>query len=289
MSTSTAMKEEKDFNKLIMKLREATGAGMMDCKKALTEANGSYDEAVTILRKKGIAGLEKKAGRTTNEGVVAFAVAGPSAAIVELNCETDFVARNEEFVALGKTLAEKFAKGEFTSVDQAKDSVTTVYQKLRENMGLKRFTRFELSGPGLLSGYIHLGAKKGALIEFSAPSADAAKNPALAELAKELLLQIVGSPTSPKYLKREEVPAAEIEKEKEIHAEILRKEGKPEASIPKIIEGKLNKLFYQQYCLLEQMSIRDPKVSISNLVKDASTKLGGPVAVVRFTRYQLGE
>src|SRR5581483_5388725 len=97
---SNATVEEKDFNKLIMKLREATGAGMMDCKKALTEANGNYDEAVTILRKKGIAGLEKKAGRTTNEGVVAFAVAGSSAAIVELNCETDFVARNEEFAAL---------------------------------------------------------------------------------------------------------------------------------------------------------------------------------------------
>jgi elongation factor Ts len=273
--SATAM--EQDFNKLIMKLRETTGAGMMDCKKALTEAKGNYDEAIVILRKKGMSDAAKKAGRVTKEGVISFSVQGNAASIVELNTETDFVARNAEFVQLGQTLADKYAKGELKDVDGAKDLVAPVFQKLRENMGLRRFERFETKG-GKLYGYAHkpdpnLGAKQGALIELTGEAP---------ELAKELLLQIVAS--APKYLKREDVPQAEIEKEKEIHTEILRKEGKPEAQIPKIIEGKINKLFYQSLCLLEQPSVRDPKVSISTLVKNA-----GNVAVTRFVRYQLGE
>jgi elongation factor Ts len=283
--------EEKDFNKVIMKLRETTGAGMMDCKKALTEAKGNYEDALTVLRKKGLSDAAKKAGRVTKEGVVSFSVAGNAAAIIELNSETDFVSRNSEFVALGQTLADKYAKGELKTVEDASALVQPVFQKLRENMGLRRFERFELKGEGKLFGYAHkpdpaLGAKQGALIELSAPAA-ALSNPALAELAKELLLQIVAA--KPKYLRRDDVPGAEIEKEKEIHTEILKKEGKPEASIPKIVEGKINKLFYQALCLLEQPSVRDNKTPIAGIIKDAGAKLGGEVKVTRFARYQLGE
>ncbi|MBI3552907.1 MAG: translation elongation factor Ts [Elusimicrobia bacterium] len=278
--SATAM--EQDFNKVIMKLRETTGAGMMDCKKALTEAKGNYDEALVVLRKKGLSDAAKKAGRVTKEGVIAYAIAGPAAAIVELNSETDFVARNAEFVALGQTLADKFAKGQIKSVEDAKDLVAPVFQKLRENMGLRRFERIETKG-GHLYGYAHkpdpnLGAKQGALIELSREAP---------ELAKELLLQIVAA--KPRYLNREDVPAAEIAKEREIHTEILKKEGKPEAQIPKIVEGKINKLFYQSLCLLEQPSVRDNKTPISGIVKEAGAKAGGPVAVTRFVRYQLGE
>jgi len=219
--------------------------------------------------------------------VVAYSVAGNVGAIVELNCETDFVARTPDFVALGQTLADKTAKGEIKSVEDGKDFVQPVFAKLGENMGWRRFDRFELKGPGLIAGYIHLGAKQGALIELSAPNAEAAKSPALQELAKELLLQIVGF--KPKYLRREEVPSSEIDKEKEIHTELLRKEGKPEASIPKIIEGKINKLFYQQLCLIEQMSVRDGKTPVAGIIKDTGAKLGGGVSVTRFARYQLGE
>jgi len=277
MSTSTM--EDKDFNKLIMKLRETTGAGMMDCKKALTEAKGNYDEALVVLRKKGLSDAAKKAGRVTKEGVVSFSVTGSSAAIIELNTETDFVSRNAEFVSLGQTLADKFAKGELKAVEDAAALVQPVFQKLRENMGLRRFERFEAKGSAKIYGYAHkpdpaLGAKQGALIELSGP-AD--------ELAKELLLQIVAA--KPKYLRREDVPAAEIEKEKEIHTELLRKEGKPEASIPKILEGKINKLFYQSLCLLDQPSVRDNKTPMSAIIKEK----GGSVAVTRFVRYQLGE
>ncbi len=164
--------------------------------------------------------------------------------------------------------------------------------KLGENMALRRFARFELKGNGLIAGYAHqtdpaVPAKKGALVEIETASDAAAKSPEVAELAKELLLQIVGF--SPKYLNRSEVPAADIEKEKEIHTEMLRKEGKPEASIPKIIEGKINKLFYQQWCLLDQISVRDNKTPVSEFVKAAGAKVGGEVKIVRFVRYQLGE
>jgi elongation factor Ts len=266
-----------DLNKLVVELRAKTGAGMMDCKKALTESNGDFEGALTILRKKGLSDAAKKSGRVTKEGVVAFSIQGDSAAIVEVNCETDFVARNEAFVALGETLAAKYAKGELKDVDAAKDLVLPVFQKLSENMGLRRFDRITVEGKGGVFGYAHktdpkLGAKQGAIIELSGDA-----DP---ELAKELLLQIVAA--KPKYLKREEVPGAEIEKEKEIYADILRKEGKPEASIPKIIEGKINKLFYQQLCLLEQMSVRDGKTPIASSLKPG-------VTIKRFVRYQLGE
>ena len=272
----------QDLNKAIMELREKTGAGIMDCKKALTEAGGKFDEALTALRKKGLADAAKKSARVTKEGVVAYKADGAVGAIVELNCETDFVARTPEFMALAQTLADKAAAGSLKSPEEAKPLVQPVFEKLSENMGLRRLERFELKGPGLVAGYIHLGAKKGALIEISGSDA-----PAVSELAKELLLQIVG--LSPRYLKRDEVPAADIAKEKEIYTEVLRKEGKPEAQIPKIVEGKVNKLFYQSFCLLDQLSVRDNKTPVSQLVKDASGKAGAELKVTRFARYQLGE
>ncbi|MBI4059857.1 MAG: translation elongation factor Ts [Elusimicrobia bacterium] len=282
-----------DSTQLIKDLREKTGAGMMDCKRALDEAKGDYNEALTLLRKKGMADAAKKSARTTKEGAVAFKIVGKAGAIVEINSETDFVAKGADFQALVKTVAEKAAAGQLKSLEAANEEIVKpLVGKLGENMNLRRFERFELKGHGLIAGYAHqtdmaVPAKKGALVEIQTGSEAAAKSPEVAELAKELLLQIVGF--SPKYLNRSEVPAADIAKEKEIHAEILRKEGKPEASIPKIIEGKINKLFYQQWCLLDQISVRDNKTPVSEFVKAAGAKLGGPVSVTRFVRYQLGE
>ena len=192
-----------------------------------------------------------------------------------------------------KTVVAKAAAGQLTTPEAANEEfVKPMVGKLGENMALRRFARFELKGNGLIAGYAHqtdpaVPAKKGALVEIETASDAAAKSPEVAELAKELLLQIVGF--SPKYLNRSEVPAADIEKEKEIHTEMLRKEGKPEASIPKIIEGKINKLFYQQWCLLDQISVRDNKTPVSEFVKAAGAKVGGEVKIVRFVRYQLGE
>jgi elongation factor Ts len=276
-----------EMSRLIRDLREKTGAGMTDCKKALEAAGWRLDEALTALRKKGLADMAKRAARATKEGAVAYAVAGKTGAIVELNCETDFTARTDEFKALAQTLADKSATGELKSPEAAAPLIHPVQQKTGENMGLRRLERFELQGDGIIAGYIHLGAKKGALIELAAANPAAAAHPAVAELAKELLLQIVGF--SPRYLSREDVPATEIAKEKDIYTETLRKEGKPEAAIPKIVEGKINKLFYQASCLLEQLSVRDNKTPVSGIIKEASAKAGGEVKVVRFARYTLGE
>lgn len=282
-----------DSTQAIKELREKTGAGMMDCKRAYDEAKGVYDEALTILRKKGMADAAKKSARATKEGAVVFKIDGKSGAIIEINSETDFVAKGADFQAMVKTVAAKASAGTLKSLETANEEfVKPLVGKLGENMALRRYERYELKGPGLIAGYAHqtdpsVPAKKGALIEITAPNEAAAKSPELAELAKELLLQIVGF--SPKYLNREEVPAADIEKEKEIHTDILRKEGKPEASIPKIIEGKINKLFYQQWVLLDQVSVRDNKTPVREIVKATGAKLGGEVKVVRFVRYQLGE
>ncbi len=282
-----------DSTQLIKDLREKTGAGMMDCKRALDEAKGDFSAALIVLRKKGMADAAKKSARVTKEGAVAFKIDGKAGAIIEINSETDFVAKGADFQAMVKTVVEKAAAGALQSVESANEElVKPLVGKLGENMALRRFDRFELKGPGLIAGYAHqtdpsVPAKKGALVEISTSSDAAAQSPEVAELAKELLLQIVGF--SPKYLNRSEVPAADIEKEKEIHTDMLRKEGKPEASIPKIIEGKINKLFYQQWCLLDQLSVRDNKTPVSEFLKAAGVKLGGPVTVTRFVRYQLGE
>ena len=282
-----------DSTQLIKDLREKTGAGMMDCKRALDEAKGNYEDALVILRKKGMADAAKKSARVTKEGAVAFKIDGKAGAIVEINSETDFVAKGADFQAMVKSVVEKAAAGQLKSVEAANEElVKPMVGKLGENMALRRFDRFELKGFGLVSGYAHqtdmaVPAKKGALVQIETSTEAAAKSPEVAELAKELLLQIVGF--SPKYLNRSEVPAADIEKEKEIHTEILRKEGKPEASIPKIIEGKINKLFYQQWCLLDQISVRDNKTPVTEFVKAAGAKLGATITVTRFVRYQLGE
>jgi elongation factor Ts len=283
MTTLTA----EEMGRLIRDLREKTGAGMTDCKKALDAAGWKLDDALTALRKKGLADMAKRAARATKEGAVAYHAAGKSGAIVELNCETDFTARTDEFKALAQSLAVKFASGELKAPADAKPFIEPVQQKTGENMSLRRCERFTLAGEGLITGYIHLGAKKGAMIELAASTAAAASHPAVAELAKELLLQIVGF--SPKYLRRDEVPAADLDKEREVHTEVLRKEGKPEAAIPKIVEGKINKLFYQAFCLLEQLSVRDNKTPVAEIIKAACAQAGGEVKPVRFARYTLGE
>ena len=277
----------EEMSRLIRELREKTGAGMTACKKALEAADWNLDGALTSLRKQGQADMAKRAARATKEGAVAFMTAGKAGAIIELNCETDFVARTDEFKALAQSLAAKACAGEIKQPSEAAPLVEAVQTKMRENMTLRRLVRFSLQGEGLVAGYIHIGAKNGSLVEIAAPNAAVAAHPAVAELAKELLLQIVGF--NAKFLRREEVPADEIAKEKEIHTETLRKEGKPEAAIPKIVEGKINKLFYQTFCLLEQMSARDNKTAIASIIKEASAKAGGELKVVRFARYTLGE
>ncbi|MBI5242442.1 MAG: translation elongation factor Ts [Elusimicrobia bacterium] len=284
MHTDTQVDSE-----LIRRLREKTGAGMMDCKKALVEGKGDFEKAVEHLRKKGLSDAAKRSARITKEGLIGSYISpcGKKGAVVELNCETDFVAKTEEFRELASALAEAAGEGRLPGPESAGPIIAPMQAKLGENMGLRRFDRFELKGPGLLAAYVHTqGGKKGAMIELSCGSDALAAHEAVAALARELALQTVAM--SPKWVKRSDVPQAVVEKEKEIFAEVTRKDGKPEAAVGKIVEGKLNKLFFGAFCLLEQPSMRDPKIVMSSLVDDAAKKAGGKVEVRRFARYQLG-
>ncbi|MFA5138932.1 MAG: translation elongation factor Ts [Elusimicrobiota bacterium] len=275
---------------LIVKLREKTGAGMMDCKKALTEAGGDMDKAVETLRKKGLADAAKRSARSAKEGLVAAHITpdGKKAGIVELNCETDFVAKTDEFQAMAAGLAKEAAEGSLKSPADAEAKVKGLCGKLGENMMLRRLERFELQGPGRIDAYIHSsGAKKGALVQLSAGTETAAAHDAAAALGKELAMQVVAM--GPRWLKIEDIPADAVAKEREIFATQVKAEGKPEAQVPKIVEGKLRKLFFQAFCLIEQMSMRDNKTPIKQLITDASKAAGAALEVRRFARYQLGE
>jgi elongation factor Ts len=277
-------------NEIILKLREKTGAGMMDCKKALTEAAGDYEKAVEVLRKKGLSDAAKRSARITKEGLVACSVSadGKKGGIIEINCETDFVAKTDEFHKLAAGLAASAADGSLTSAEQAAPRLAQVVSKIGENVVLRRMDRFELKGSGLLAHYVHTsGGKKGAMIELSCSSDAVASHEATAALGRELALQTVGM--SPKWVARAEIPPAMIEKEKEIFSVQVRQEGKPEAAVPKIVEGKLNKLFFGAWCLLEQPSMRDNKTPMSKFVEEAAQKAGGKIEVKRLVRYQLGE
>ncbi len=205
--------------------------------------------------------------------------------LVEVNCETDFVARNDAF----KSLADQVVKGVVDGAAEAQlqAHVQGAIAKTGENIVLRRFERFERRGEGLLHTYIHLGGKAGALVEISCGKPASAGNEAFKELAKELCLQIVGA--SPRWVSRDEVPKDVLDKEREIFSEQMRKEGKPEAQISKIVEGKLNK-FYSQWCLLDQPSIRDTsgKTTCGSLVTAAGSKLQDQLSVRRFVRFVLG-
>lgn len=280
-------------------LREKTGAGMMECKKALVECQGDFEKATVWLRERGMAQVAKRAGRAANQGSVAVLVKGRRAALLELNCETDFVAKTDDFMALASDLAaqavEKSAPGtgrdELLAQPLLKDPsktvaahVTEVTAKLGENLVLKRVDRLELAGDGLFGSYLH-GGKVGVLVEMICP-ADAASKEEAVLVAKEMAMQVAAS--APRYVVPAEIPAEEVEKEKAIYLAEARQAGKPEAIQAKIAEGKIQS-YYKQICLTEQPYIREPKRSVKDVLKEASGKLGGPVSVRRFVRMQLGE
>ncbi len=281
----------------VKKLRDQTGAGMMDCKSALEEAKGDFDEATTILRKKGLASAAKKAGRTTSEGLIGHFVTPDhgKGMLVEVNCESDFVARTDDFQQLVKDI--------LTEIDKAGDAATPAWLadpagpvhlrvaaaigKLGENMAVPRFVRF--AGKGYVSHYIHMGGKIGVLLELSGVTDGIAGREELATLAKELTLQIAAaSPTAAQYVTRSDIPAEVLDKERSIYRAQMEGAGKPANVIDKIVEGKLGS-FYAQVVLPDQESIRDPKMKVSDVIAAASKALGAPIAVSRFARLKVGE
>lgn len=283
---------------LVKELREKTGVAMMECKNALKETGGDIDAAIKILRERGEAKAEKKASRDANEGIIVAALAesGKSGVLVEINCETDFVAKNENFQAFVGEVAATVLASEVTDLEAAKalpkgdetleGFIKTKVLEMGENLQFRRFERLTLNGEGAVASYIHLGGKVGVLIEVSAEKAETASSDAFKDLVKDLTLHIAA--TSPAGLRREDIPAELVESEKDIFRKQMEGAGKPADILEKIIEGKLGK-FYSERCLLEQGFVKEPDTSIKSLLEANGKDLGDTITVNSFLRFGLGE
>ena len=266
------------------KLREMTNAGLMDCKKALTETNGDLEAAVDLLRKKGIASAGKKAGRDANEGVITQYVqpGGKLGLLVEINCETDFVARNESFRAFCDDVAKRLAAN--PNADFEADRVAAV-AKIGENIKISRHQRLEVTGNGMIAAYIHTGAKVGVLVEVGAGKEATVAHDDFKQFVRDTTLQIAAA--HPHVVTRDQIDLAVLAKEKEIAAEQVK--NKPPQAIAKIVEGKLEK-FYQTYCLVDQGFVkRNSEVSVKEHKDSIAKQLGDEITIRRFVRFQVGE
>ena len=278
----------------VQALREKTGCGMMDCKKALTECDGNMDAAVDFLREKGLASQAKKASRIAAEGTVAVYTANGASAVVEVNSETDFVASNDEFKAFAAKVAEVVAKVNPADVDAllaAKDDETgktvdelkqDVFLKFRENMQIRRFTRYE----GAVATYVHMGGKIGVMVKFDT---DVADKDGFATMGKNVAMQIAAM--NPSFLDPASVPAEVLEKEKAIMVAQMKEDpkmaNKPEQVLAKIVDGKMGK-YYKESCLVEQTFIMDD-IAVGKYIENTAKELGGSVKVVDFVRFEKGE
>lgn len=272
-------------------LREMTGCGMMDCKKALTEANGDMEKATAFLREKGLAAAEKKAGRIAAEGLVLAVVEGNKGVIIEVNSETDFVAKNEgfkDFVALcAKTVMEQ-RPADVDALLACTAEGSTVSELLREkiltigeNLKIRRFKYFE----GVLAAYIHGGGTHAVMVKFDTDAATAAK-PEFASYAKDIAMQIAAA--NPEYLCREQVSDEILAKEKEILTQQAINEGKPQAIAEKMVMGRIGK-FYKEHCLLDQEFVKDNELTVSKYTDKTAKELGTSIKIVDFCRYEKGE
>jgi elongation factor Ts len=275
-------------------LRDRTGAGMMDCKSALAEAGGDVDKAVDLLRERGLAKAGKRAGRATSEGTIGMSVTGSAAGMVELGCETDFVAKTDDFQSLAQDLADLVA-GDAGLVDvdallraslggeNVEERITAAIAKLGENVQLKRVARLAVE-PGVAGGYVHAGGKLGVIVGLQTQ----ASGDEVQALAKDVAMHVAATDPTPIAVDREGVPAEVIEKERVILRKQAEQSGKPEKVIEKIVEGRLAK-FYEENCLVEQAFVKDPDQSVGDRVKDVAASAGGEVRVAGFARFKLGE
>lgn len=276
---------------LVKTLRERTGAGMMECKKALTETDGDIDAAIEYLRKRGMAQAAKRAGRSTSEGMVGILVdaSRTQGTMAEVNCETDFVARTDEFKALVDEIVTTIdATDEPHETLVATDGplgqrLTAAIAKVGENMAVPRSAR--LVG-GYIGSYSHMGGKIGVIVQIDGVSGDAREHEAFTAFVNELAMHVAAA--SPQHTTRDEVPADAIEKEKDIYRAQMAESGKPAAVIEKIIEGKLA-AFFEQIVLVDQPTIRDPKVTVSQALAAISTTIGQPLTIRSFARFKVGE
>ena len=279
---------------MVKELREKTGAGMMDAKKALTEADGDIEAAMEELRKKGMAKADKKSSRTAAEGLVAVKTAGTKGAVIELNAETDFVSRNEEFQAFVEAVAAKALETngveELAAADHGgkpvKDALTDLIAKIGENMTLRRAETIEVSQGAVIS-YVHGALKEGLgkIGVLVALEGDADQG-ALEALGKQVAMHVAEA--FPKYLDRDSVDAAEMEKERQFLIEQAKAEGKPQEIAEKMVEGRMRK-YYEEICLLDQKFVIDGETRVEDVVANAAKEAGGSIKLVGFKRFQLGD
>lgn len=273
----------------VQTLRERTGCGMMDCKKALTETDGDMDKAIEVLREKGLASQAKKAGRIAAEGTVCAIVENGVGVVVELNAETDFVAKGEDFNALARKVAKIIIAQNPADVDAllkctedgmtVEEMVQELFLKIRENIRIRRFVRIE----GDVVTYVHAGGKIGVMVQFET---DVAGKDGFEDYAKDVAMQIAA--INPQYLDRTCVPADVLEKEKEIYMAQTLNEGKPANIAEKIVMGRINK-FYKEVCLVDQEFVKDGSMTIAKYTESKAKELGGSIKIAQFVRFEKGE
>jgi len=282
----------------IKNLRELTGAGILDCKKALQESNGNVDQAVEFLRKKGLAAASKKASREANDGLISAQISnnGKTGVMVEVNCETDFVARTDDFKDFVDALVRQVAAqpgldnvDALLSAPFIDDKNKTVSQQLKETIAklgentiVRQVARFDLQGDGMLDSYIHIGGRVGVLVDVSGGSVD---NEKFAELVHDLALQVAAA--APGYITESEIPAKAVEAEKSIYQAQIAEDNKPDNIKERIVEGKLKK-WYGEIALMNQEFVKDTSLTVAQLLKQRGKELGTEIAVRRFARFELG-
>lgn len=285
----------------INELRKSTGAGMLDCKKALEETGGDFEKAVDFLRTKGLAAAAKKAGRAATEGMVAAFVSDDlkSGVLLEVNSETDFVAKNEKFqsfvASIGQhilatspadvaaMLAQPFSGDASKTVENyLKESISII----GENLQLRRFAKFDVTGDGCIGAYIHAGGKIGVLVQVASPAVTAANREGLQAFVKDIAMHSAAA--APRYISQDQVDPDVLEREKDIYRAKAKESGKPDAIIEKIIDGQVKK-FYAEICLVEQQFVKDSDKSIQQVVKEAGTAAGGAITITGLERFVLGE
>ena len=283
---------------IVKELRDKTNAGMMDCKRVLTETNGDIEASIKLLRERGIAKAGAKADRAANEGIIAARVnaAATAGILLEVNCETDFVSKNENFQAFVGQIADALATADAPDHETAltvslgeydiANTLKAKFVEVGENLQFRKYIRFAAAPGGVIGSYIHMGGKVGVLIEVGTTKPETTAADSFKELVKDLTLHIAAC--APKGLSREDISEAVIENEKDIFRARLIAEGKPEAMIEKIIPGQLAK-FFAESCFLEQGFVKDTDITVTKLLAAKGAELGDTLTVTRFVRFGLGE
>jgi len=287
-------------SQMVKELREMTQAGMMDCKKALVEADGNMDKAVEWLREKGLAAAAKKAGRIAAEGVVASYITecGKVGVVVEVNCETDFVAKTDNFINFSKNVAKHIAYANPADVDAllaqkfvddetktVTDLVSEATVSIGEKISIRRFARYE-TNKGAVESYIHMGGKIGVLLLVENDNEASIASETFKTFYHDVALQIAAA--KPSYVKKEEVPAENLAKEREILRAQALNEGKPEKIVDKMVDGRIQK-YYKEVCLVEQPFVKDGDKSIAQLTAEVAKEIGANINIVSFERFERGE